>query len=90
MCVEILYLKESFFFVFSHKPLIEWVRKIHKAYHSPHHFENDQSGQRFDVAITEGAAAALAYVFGVLVEKDDLVLLEDYGFGATRMKVCSQ
>jgi len=73
--------------VVGHKPLIEWVRKIHKAYHSPHHFENDQSGQRFDVAITEGAAAALAYVFGVLVEKDDLVLLEDYGFGATRMKV---
>ena len=67
--------------------MIEWVRKIHKAYHNPLHFENDQSDQRFDVAITEGAAAVLAYVFGVLVEEDDLVLLEDYGFGATRIKV---
>ena len=72
---------------FRHLPLIEWVRKIHKAYHNPHHFEDDQSDERFDVAITEGAAAALAYVFGVLVEEDDLVLLEDYGFGATRIKV---
>lgn len=68
--------------------LVEWIRKIHKTYHQAHRMDadaNDPMG--FEVAITQGAAGALAYLFVTLVEKDDVVLVEDYGFGATRTKI---
>lgn len=66
--------------------LIASIKKIHRKYHSPPTMDSTDSNA-WDAVVTQGAAGGVSLLFSVLLKKDDLVLVEDYGFGAVRSKI---
>ncbi|CAK8673753.1 unnamed protein product [Clavelina lepadiformis] len=63
--------------------LLTWIRKFHEKYHSPPLMDNENSERRFDICVTPGAMGAMSVLFPIIMERNDVVLLEEFNYPGT-------
>uniref|UniRef100_H2ZBC4 Aminotransferase class I/classII large domain-containing protein n=1 Tax=Ciona savignyi TaxID=51511 RepID=H2ZBC4_CIOSA len=67
--------------------LTSWIQRIHKEFHSPPKMDWRKDGSEWDVCVGTGAMSVLDCIFPVVIQRDDVVLVEEYCYGPTKKRI---